>query len=429
MKKWCSRLLLSLAASTLSLLCPAEVEGIVASVKSTGMAATAIAYPQDSLVAAYNPAGIIDVGDRIDLECTWSQDRGYARIKDNIIPGVNGKFDAYRTKDFYSPAFGFTKQLGCNQAIGLVVYNRNFSKTTYSTNFPLFGTSDLGLEYLHETISPTYAIYLGGGHSIGISGDIMIQRMKLNGLENIAASPFNLSSDPENLTNRGYSYAHGFTVTLGWKWQINEDLAIGLTFRPRTHMSHFHKYKGFLAQRGRLDIPQKIGAGICWRPLCCWTLCFDVEHIAWNNVRSLRNPLLPNLFESQLGRRDGAGFGFRNHTYFRFGTDYQVTDNLTVRAGFRYARTPIRSNQTAVNTLTDDVTEAFLTFGATYAFEWCNLCHEISAFYAHGFSKTVKGHHSIPPGLPPPYGFGFGGGDVDLHQEKDAAGLAWGINF
>lgn len=429
MKKWRLKLLTSLAASALGLLAPQQAEAVIASVKATGMAATCIAYPQDSLVAAYNPAGIIDVGDRLDLECTWTQDRGYAQIRNNAISDLNGKFNAYRTHDFYSPSFGITKQIGCRQAIGLVVYNRNFSKTTYDTHFPLFGTSNLGLEYLHETISPSWAIYLGCGHSIGISVDFMIQRLKLNGLETIASSPFEFSAFPKDVTNHGYNYSHGFTATLGWKWQINEQVAIGATFRPKAHMSRLKKYRGFVAERGRMDIPLKLGAGICWKPICYWTLCFDIEYIKWRGVNSLENPFLPNVFSSQLGCSKGAGFGFRDQTYFRFGTDYQITNALTLRAGYRFARTPVRRSQTAVNILSNDVSESVLTLGATYAFEWCNLCHEISAFYAHGFGHTVKGSSSIPGGLPPPLGEGFGGGDVDLHQSKDAAGLAWGINF
>ncbi len=49
----------------------ATAEAIYASVKATGMAATCVAYPLDTLVVAYNPAGITDVGDRIDLEGGW----------------------------------------------------------------------------------------------------------------------------------------------------------------------------------------------------------------------------------------------------------------------------------------------------------------------------------------------------------------------
>ena len=31
------------------------------------MAATAIAYPQDAEARAFNPAGMVDVGDRVDI--------------------------------------------------------------------------------------------------------------------------------------------------------------------------------------------------------------------------------------------------------------------------------------------------------------------------------------------------------------------------
>lgn len=397
-------------------------EGILASVKSTGMAATAIAYPLDSMAAAYNPAGIVWVGDRVDGGIAWLHNTAKTTVSGNTLPttlGVNGKFRAMNTKNFYAPEFGFTKTYCCDcfqWAVGLVIYNRNFQKTTYHHKLFLFGSTHVGLDYLQETIAPSFAVRFAECHSIGVSVDWHIQRVKVNGLQ--AFDDAQRSSHPGHVTNKGYSYSQGVTATLGYRWQITDRLAVGVTYRPRTHMHRFKKYDGFLAQRGRLDVPEKIGAGIAVDILPCVTACFDWEFIRWSKVKALHNPLLPNVFTARLGDSNGAGFGFRNQNYYRFGFEYRFDPCLTFRIGFRHAIAPVRKSQTAVNVLTCDCVEDFLTVGGTWNY---NECTELSFFYAYGFEHTINGKNAIPPQ--------FFYGNVKLKEAKQALGFGWGKKF
>ena len=398
-----------------------KLEAIAASVKSTGMAATAIAYPLDALCTAYNPAGMVWIGDRLDIGVDYLHDRGSINVKGNLNPlvaGVNGKFTGMRTQNFFSGEFGFNK-VWCYKELaistGMATYDRNFQKTTYKHPLPLFGTSRAGLEYVNYTISPTVAVYFNDWLSFGLSIDWQIQRLKVNGLQNFD-NPVS-SAFPGHVTNREYSYAQGVTPTIGWRGQITKNIALAATYRPKAHMRNFKKYKGFLAQHGRLDVPEKIGAAISVN-IGCWTACFDFEFIRWDNVRALHNPLLPNLLVSQLGRKDGAGFGFRNQPYYRVGVEWQATDCWTFRAGFRHARTAVRRTQTAVNVLTLDCVEDFVTVGGTWL---VSARHELSWYYAHGFQKKVKGKNSIPAV--------FGGGNIDIKEQKDAAALSWGWRY
>lgn len=398
-------------------------EAIFASVKSTGMAATCISYPIDTLVGAYNPAGMIDVGDRLDLEIGWVHSKGHAKVSGSQSPFaalVNGSYNGMRTKDIYPANFGFNKvfcMCDWQFSAGLVVYNRNFQKTTYTKPFVLLGTSNLGLEYLNETISPCFAVKFLERHSLGLSVNYQVERIKVNGIERFD-NPL-LSVAPGHVTNRGYNYATGWGVTLGYRGEIYDGLFIGLTYQPETGMTRLSKYKGFLADHGRLNIPRKLGAGISYRVMPCVVVAFDVEHIQWSKIRALHNPLLHDGHIEKAGSTNGPGFGFRNQWYYRVGADWQINNCWSVRAGFRHANTPVRRTQTAVNLLSLDTVENFVTVGGTYCI---NCHHEISAVYAYGFENKVKGKDSIPA-VP------FGGGEVDLKEQKFALGLAWGWKF
>lgn len=397
-----------------------QAEAVIVSTKATGMGAVGQAYPQDALAGAFNPAGITDVCDRIDFGVTWINDEGTARVSGNRapVPNVNGTFGAYRTKNSFSPDFGFNKRFcvcGWECATGLVVYNRDATKTTYSTNFPLLGTSHLGMEFIHETISPMIAVKYCD-HSFGISLNWNVQRIKVNGVQrfdNPIASKF-----PGHVTNRGYSYANGVGFTLGWKWDIMPCLIVGASYQPTVHMSRFGKYKGFIAQKGLLKDPSIISAGVRYRFLPCASACFDVQYFGWNRIRSIHNPLQPNLFTAQLGDKNGAGFGWRSQWVYRFGADWDINECWTIRAGCRLSKSTITPHQTAVNLLTDDSVGNYVMTG----FSWRPLPRaEISFYYAHGFERTVHGKNSIPVRL--------GGGEVDLEQKKDVASVSVGIYY
>lgn len=404
-------------------------EAIFASVKSTGMAATCISYPLDTLVGAYNPAGMVWVGNRTDVEIAWVHNTGHSNVNGNIAPfsrAVNGKYNGMRTKDSFPIGLGLNKvfnRCNCDLSAGLVVYNRNFQKTTYTQPFVLLGTSNLGLEYINETISPCFAVKFFEKHSIGVSINYQLERIKVNGIENFDHPIFPPtllpgSVSPGNVTNNGYNYATGWGFTIGYRGEIYRGLYIGATYQPETAMSRLNKYKGFLAGRGRLNVPRKIGAGISYRVLPCVVVAFDVEHIQWSKIRALHNPLIHNGTIAPLGSRNGPGFGFRNQWYYRVGAEWQVNEHWAARIGFRHANSPIRPSQTAVNQLTLDAVENFLTVGGTYSL---NCHHEFSALFAWGFQKNIKGKNAIPAA--------FGGGNVNLTEQKYALGLAWGWNF
>jgi long-chain fatty acid transport protein len=397
-------------------------EAIFASVKATGMAATCIAYPLDTLVAAYNPAGMAMIGDRHDVEAAWVHDTGSLNVHGNkspFAPLVNGHFKGMEKKDVYPAGFGINKAFcfyGWEMSIGLILYNRNFQKTKYNQPLVLFGTTKAGLEYVNETLAPVWTIKICDRHSFGISANYQIERVKVNGLENFDNAE--LSLFPGDVTNRHYNWSTGWGYTVGYFGQLTDQWAIGLTYQPETTMRRLHKYRGFLAHKGRLNIPRKIGGGISYRILPCVTMAFDVEFIEWDTIKALRNPLLHKGVLEKLGSRHGPGFGFRNQVYYRVGADWALNDCFTIRAGFRHANSPIRRSQTAVNILTLDTVENYITTGATWAWDACN---EISVVYAYGIENRIRGKHSIPAS--------FGGGEADLKERKYAFGAAWGSKF
>jgi long-chain fatty acid transport protein len=390
-------------------------------IKAKGMGGVGIALPQDSIAAAINPAGMAFVGNRLDAGLDWFRPQRQSEITGNIFPGVNGTYDANGEENFFIPEFGYNRMIRPNLALGVSVFGNGGMNTTYTRPVPLFGTSNLEMDYAQLFISPTIAWKLNEQHAIGAALNIAYHRFKAQGLENFAfPPPFNASSSPGDVTNRGYDSSWGWSLRIGWTGKVTEAVTLGATYQTKTKMGSFDKYRGLFAEQGDLDVPENYGVGIAFKPTQQWTLAGDVQRIKYNGVKSI-GTTVDCLFAGQclLGASNGAGFGWQDTTVYKLGVSYEWSKALTLRAGFVTLDQPIPSSQTLFNIIAPGVVENHLTLGLTWNID---RDKELSFSYMHAFEKTVNGSGSIPPGPPP----GFGGGEANLKMYQDALGVAFG---
>ena len=183
-------------------------------------------------------------------------------------------------------------------------------------------------------------------------------------------------------------------------------------------MGKFDKYRGLFAEQGGFDIPANYAIGIAVKATPKTTIAFDVERIEYGGIKSVNNPLVPNLFTAPLGADNGAGFGWRDTTVFKLGADYRYSERLTLRAGWNYNRQPIPQSETLFNILAPGVVEHHLTLGATWTL--ANKS-ELTVGYMHAFENKVDGANSIPAA--------FGGGNANLKMYQDSLGVAYGWKF
>lgn len=401
-----------------SLCCPpAKAEAIWASVKSSGMGGAAIAYPLDSLCIAYNPAGLLLVGERIDGGFYYINNTGRIDIDNSLTSDANDDFNGMSGRNIYLGDAGISGTFCWEYfqfALGVAAYDRFFQRTHFDRVETLFGTTKQGFEYIDYTVSPAIAFSICECHSLGVSVNWEIARLKIEGLENFD-DPF-VTIHRDHVTNKGRCYSHGVSATVGWRTQLFDSFAFGAVYTSRAHMSKFKKYDGFLV-KGRIDIPERIGVGFAWYACPPLVIAFDAEWIRWSGIHSRTNRLLHNNTLFFLGTQHGPGFGFKDQWCYRVGVDYCLSDCWTVRAGYRYTPTVVRSSQAFFNSLTLDLVQNWLTVGATYRY---NCCNEFSAFFAYGFRHKIRGENSIP--LIP-----FGGGSVKLCEEKWAVGIEWSL--
>jgi len=233
-------------------------------VKQQGQGGAGIAFPQDSIAAATNPAGMVFVGDRFDFGMSWFRPIRGASITGSGAPGVDGIYDGSRKKNFFIPELGYNHLFSPRLAFGVSIYGNGGMNTAYTTPVPLFsGPANFraGVDLQQLFIAPTLAFKANAHNAFGVSLNIAYQKFSAQGLENFANPHF--SSAPGNVTERGFSNSFGAGVRVGWVGTINQSLSLGATFQTRTYpyMQKFDKYKGLFAEQGGFDIPANVAGG------------------------------------------------------------------------------------------------------------------------------------------------------------------------
>lgn len=396
-------------------------------IKAKGMAGVGIALPQDGLAAATNPAGITEIGDRLDLGVDYFMPRRSAEIADNtfVAGAFNGSWSGDGQKNFLVPELGYNKKLGWDMAVGIAVYGNGGMNTHYDTNpfaagglgTAMGGQNPGGVNLEQLFVAPTFAMKVNKDHSFGISVIYAYQRFGATGLQ--AFGNGGASSDPTSLTNNGYAHSHGWGLRLGWNGKVSDNVTLGATYATKMKMSKFSQYKGLFAEQGGFDIPENYGFGIAVKATPKLTVAGDIQQINYGKVKSIANPISNwSVLGNLLGSDNGPGFGWRDMTVYKLGLSYEYSKDLTFRAGVSTNRQPIPASETFFNILAPGVIENHLTLGGTWTLANKN---ELSFGYMHGFSKTVNGSNSIP--------VGFGSGNANIKMHQNSLGVGYGIKF
>ena len=186
--------------------------------RQSGIAGSGVAFPQDPLIAAINPAGVVHVGRKNEIDLQWfSPRREYT-----VIPSANsGAFPPFPgptvesdEESFFIPSLGFSWPLGDanDKAIGLALYGNGGMNTDFAASDTPFGLGTFaagavpganprtGVDYAQLFTNLSYSQkFAGGKASWGIAGILNYTKIDMAGFASFG--PF--SVDPANLSDNG----------------------------------------------------------------------------------------------------------------------------------------------------------------------------------------------------------------------------------
>jgi long-chain fatty acid transport protein len=329
-----------------------------------------VALPQDTLDAAVNPANMVFLGGRSDLGITFFNPNREYTVTGNPsgAPGTFGLAPGTVKSDskwFVIPSIGANWMLNPDSSAGISIFGNGGMNTDYPTKTFGGDAPTTGVDLQQLFVAATYSRKLAPMHAVGITPILVYQKFQAKGLNQFGNLGF--SSDPNSLTDKGYDQSWGLGAKLGYQGEILPSVNLGLSYQTRMYMDRFKKYQGLFAEAGDFDIPSTWTVGLAFKTTPALTFLFDVQRINYSEVKSIHNPLLPNLFTSQLGNDDGAGFGWDDMTIYKVGVQWQSSKALTWRVGYSQGSQPIDSSQVLFNILAPGVIEKHITAGFTAA--------------------------------------------------------------
>jgi long-chain fatty acid transport protein len=316
------------------------------------------------------------------------------------------------------PDFGFTMPLNDRLSVGFALVGNGGMNTTFRQNImasPFFAFApDGGLNQvtgvdLMQLIAPlTVAYKLTEQQSVGVSLNLAAQRFAAYGLGQFGL--FGISSAPSRLTNNGHDYSYGAGIRLGWLGRFMDDrLSLGATWASRTYMSKFGLYRGLFAEQGDFDMPENYGLGLAIKATDKLTAAFDVVKILYSDVASVGNPgpgtatgsgvsqtevvtlgFSPSTAPLKLGNNQGMGFGWTDQTVYKLGFIYDYSDDLTLRAGYNYGKSPVRNDQLVFSALAPGIVEKHYSIGFTKKFKG-ETNWELSGTYMNVATNSQSG--------------------------------------
>lgn len=367
-------------------------EDIYGGTKSLGMGGFGTAYALE--VDTVNPAGIVELGNRLDYGFGLLYQTGRARVKGNT-QGLNGKFDTMRDRYWPAGTFGYNKMIKSNLSFAILQKPITGVKSRYNKVCGLFGTTKTGVELEIVALCPTISWQICKNHCLGLSFNYVLAREKYKGFQ--ATIP--ISKRPNHVTNKGYNYSRGYGLTIGYKWQMTPQFVVGVAYTPKNHITRFRKYDG-LKPSGIISVPAILHVGCAFHYNKKTTATFDFVHFDIKRVPTASNsPFAPH----PAGAPNGPGAGWRNLMFYTLGGEYKMNEKLTFRIGGTYARQPITRHVTIGTPECVGLTKFLLSMGTTYKI---SEKMESSISFSHGFRNTIKGKNSIP--------VKGGGGEYDI---------------
>jgi len=335
--------------------------------KSKGLAGGGVALPQDAMAAATNPAGMVTVGDRMDLGVAlFSPSRSYT--DDNPAAGfVGGPAGTGQESDsnyFLIPHIGRNWMLDSESSIGVSVYGNGGMNTDYSTGVFAGGAGgETGINLEQLFINTTYSRKINAKSSWGASLIAVYQTFEAKGLSVFAG----LSSNSAALSDNGKDTSTGFGAKFGWQGEVAKGLTLAASYQTEMDMSKFDKYAGLFAEQGNFDIPATYTLGLAWNVTPKSTLTFDIQEIMYSDIAAIAN----TLFEGgALGDDNGMGFGWEDMTVYKLGYQWETGADWTWRVGISHGDQPIPNGEVLFNIIAPAVMETHITGGFTMNWWW-----------------------------------------------------------
>ncbi|MDB5594673.1 MAG: 47 kDa outer membrane protein precursor [Hyphomicrobiales bacterium] len=302
-------------------------------------------------------------------------------------------------QDAVLPASYFSYQLGERVWAGIAV-NSPFGLVTQNPNAwaaQLYGRTS---KVFSVNVNPNVAVQVNDWLSVGAGLQIMYFKVRLTSANDSGATggiPNVLLPSARSGELKGDDTAVGYTLGATVKPWSGAEIGIGYRSRVEPKLSGSFVAPGGVPSTGLaagsysitsgVTLPDQVTIGIRQQVTSDFTVLAGWEWTHWGLFS--RFPVVT----SSGAAATTLNFDYRDSWYASLGGEYAWNQNLTVRAGLAFEKSPIKNDTRSVRLPDSD--RIWTTVGATYKLDQ-KLSFDVA--YAHLFAKS--GSINVVPGNP-----------------------------
>jgi len=320
------------------------------------------ALPVDTSTILTNPAGLGKLGNRADIGAHWL------------------KADRFRDLGQTDPSIGVANTASDQEQSGQTVYITPFSGLSYKPDdskwafgATIAGVAGEGAQYNSPRLNPalltpgqTYdtesflfvlkavpAVSYDWSEQLTLGFGLQIAAAFFSGdfaVPTPAAVP---TAFPQTEGRGKLEISYGYALHMGALYDINDKWSIGAAYQTKTRFEEFGPYTDVIPD---FELPPEFRVGLAWHVTPKLDLTFDYKWIGWEQIR---------LFEREPTE---GGFGYVDQHTLGMGAQYYFNDNIILRAGVNYGRSPVREDVVFANSLAPTVYQTSIAAGGEYLF-------------------------------------------------------------
>lgn len=344
----------------------------------------------DATSIASNPAGIADVGARLDLglgffkptvsyTAVGTPTGAPAPFPPSMIAADGAKIDSDRGGSPI-PSIAYARPIGDRLSAGLGVFAVSGMGVDYPTNLYL---SNALTSYLNARFAPGVAYKLNDVFSVGATVNVMMAQMQYDVAGNLPAAQ-------GGQARHSTATAWGVGGTVGLKAKLSELISLGAAYESKSTFQDF----SFNVPGGKdelsFDQPQVVSVGAAVRPVEFLLLAADVQWINWSDTMGKN---LPRYSQSQASTMP-FDMSWKDQWVMKVGAQVSPMKGLDLRAGYDYGAMPLVAGRAFENLVFPAVAEHHFTLGAGYAVAE-RITVQVTGMYSP--EATISGANAGPP--------------------------------
>jgi long-chain fatty acid transport protein len=365
-----------------------------------GMGGVGVGATLDGGTVLTNPAGMSELGRRLDLSLTWFKPT-VEYTATGAAPGFANDGVKYTSDRGGSPIpnLGVIIPLGSGLTAGIGAFGVGGMGVDYKPGLYNGGNpADSGTltSYQNLRIAPAIAYRVNEMFSAGLALNVSWAQMKYD----VASGFLQVPHDTAN--------SFGYGATIGLKLTPMKALTFGLAYETKSDFQDFKftipAHTGMTpsgpaqfpggTDKLAFDQPAVASAGVAFRAVPALLLALDVQWINWSDVMGKNKPKYTN--NTQLTGAQPFNMGWDDQIVYKIGAELAVMPAFKVRAGFDYGKNPLDANRAFEAIAFPAVAESHITVGLGWdATE--SLAVNLAAMYSPKVS--LKGANAAEQGL------------------------------